>query len=322
MKDKILIFIIVLLLSSIIYINFSHILFKKSNPIATSQSKIKGATSNQEEYSFIKKQLDIPEKNSNYFEPNHIWSKSHILLDARSSQILSKKNEHERMPIASTTKIMTAIIALENYQLDDIVTISEKSSSQIPYKIGLAIGEKITVRDLIYAILIRSGNDAAYALAEHMGYENFIQKMNKKTEYLGLKNTYFKDPAGLDDEGYSTPYDLAHITNYALKYELFKEIINTQEKTISSIDGAHTHSFENSNRLIMPNEELYYQYSTGGKTGFTYKAGRCMVNVSQKNNIILISVILNTFEDSIYASAKESKKLLEWGYYTHDWHNH
>lgn len=324
MRDKVLISIIFVLIIAIAYINLSN--FKINNKSESTENKtekgqVKSAQLDNKAYSFQDKISKLPNKKDNYYEPKHIWADSFILLDKNSAKVLASKNEHNIVPIASTTKLMTAIIVMENYDLDDIVTISKKSAYQTPFVIGLMPEEKITIRDLLYGLLIRSGNDAAYALAEHMGFDNFINKMNEKATYLGLKNTNLKDPAGLDDDGKSSAYDLAIISSYALKYDLIKEIINTPEKTIYSIDGTYKHHVKNSNRLILSDELLYYKPAIGMKTGYTPDAGHCLVSASEIDGHTLVGVVLNTYEDTAEASAKESKKLLEWGYENYSWND-
>lgn len=320
MKDKVLILIIIFLVAAIFYINFNSF-FNNNNKSKQQDSsgQVKSAQINEKDYSFSEKMLKIPQKSKNFYNPDHVWSESYILLDVDSAHILAKKNETNVVPVASITKIMTSIIAIENYKLDEIVTVSNDAAYQTPSVIGLVPEEKITVKDLLYAILIKSGNDASFALAEHMGFDNFVDKMNQKAKYLGLENTNFKDPAGLDDGGHSSAQELAFLTMYALKYDLIREIIKTSEKTVTSINGEYEHHFENSNRLILNNEPLYYDPALGVKTGYTPDAGHCLVSAAQKNGHTLIAVVLKTSEDTVEASAKESKKLLEWGYENYIW---
>lgn len=258
----------------------------------------------------------LPQKVKNYKEPNNIWAKNYVLIYSNSYYPLAQKNAHQQVSIASTTKIMTAVIALENYNPNDIVTISQNAATQIGSEVMLKIGEKITVESLLYALLVQSGNDAAMALAEHYqgGLNSFVEAMNSKAIYLGLHDTNYKDPAGLDDTGKSTPYDLAIVTSYALTNPLFEKIVKTNEININSIDGKFSHKLTSSNRLIKPDELLYYPQAQGVKTGYTPTAGHCLVSSAQINGKRLVGVILNTNESSNDASAKESKKLLDWGF--------
>ncbi|EKD56661.1 MAG: hypothetical protein ACD_58C00123G0007 [uncultured bacterium] len=258
----------------------------------------------------------IPQKNSLYKKEN-IWAKNYILLDAITYYPLAEKNSHDSVPIASTTKIMTATIVIENYKLKDIVTISPNAAAQIGSDVMLRSGERLTVESLLYALLVQSGNDAAMALAENYpvgGLDGFVNTMNAKAKYLGMDDTKYLDPAGLDDAGRSSAFDLAIITSYMIKNPIFSKIVKTSEITISSIDGKFSHKLDNSNRLIKGDELLYYPNAIGVKTGFTPEAGHCLVSAAEKNGKKIVSVVLNTIESTNDASAKESKKLLEWGF--------
>ncbi len=322
MRDKFLLSIILVLVIAIGYVNIRHINFDTNNTSDNHQQvngKVLAANIDNDKYSFRNKLTSIPQKNENYYEPDNIWADSYILIDADSSQVLAKYDESNIVPIASTTKIMTAIVTIENYNLDEVANISEEAAYQTPSVIGLIPQEKISIRNLLYGLLINSGNDAAYALAEHIGFDNFIKKMNDKATYLGLKDTHFKDPAGLDDDGRSSARDLAFLTAYALNFDLFKEIIKTTDKTVASIDESYTHQLKNSNRLIQPEELLYFAPAIGVKTGYTPDAGHCLVSAAEKDGHTLIAVILKTTEETNDASAKESKKLLEWGFENYAW---
>ena len=262
-----------------------------------------------------------PEKTFGAQDPQ-IASKSAILIDKSSFYILYKQNENLKIPIASTTKIMTALVVLENYRekLSDEVTITLPMIQVEGSDIELKYGEKISVENLLKGLLIMSGNDTAYALAYHFaGKDDFVLKMNEKARLLGLNNTQFNDPAGLDDNGFSTAKDLAVLGAYAMKNSKFKEIVQTPETEIYSTNGLIAHNLKSSNRMLREEEQYYYPFTVGIKTGFTNEAGHCLVAAAQKDNHELISVILNTSENSITASAKESKKLLEWGFENWTW---
>lgn len=252
-----------------------------------------------------------PTKKDGYHEPA-IWADSVIILDQESFYPLIEKNAHKRVPIASTTKIMTSIIALENYKLDDVIEISSKAASQIGSETQLRSGEKLTVEAILNALLVQSGNDAAYALAEKIGFDNFVTKMNNKAKEIGLKDTEFKDPAGLEDTGYSSAFDLATITAYALNIKEFTKIVSITETSIYSVDGRIEHKLENSNRLIKEDSPYYLSEAIGGKTGYTPDAGHCLVSAAKFNEHSIVSVVLNTAESTNEASAKESAKLLNW----------
>jgi len=252
-----------------------------------------------------------PTKKADYYEP-YVWADSIIALDEKSFYPLWEKNAHKQVPIASTTKIMTAIVALENYGLNDTIEISEKAALQIGSETQLRTGEKLTVEAILNALLIQSGNDAAYALAEKIGFDNFVRKMNDKAKEIGLKDTEFKDPAGLDEAGHSSAFDLGIMTAYALKLNKFSEIVKTPEKIIYSVDGRIEHKLDNSNRLIKADSPFYLAEAIGVKTGYTPDAGHCMVSAAKFSNHTVISVVLNTAESTNEASAKETKKLLDW----------
>lgn len=319
MKQKFYIGLIIFLLLSVGIIQY---LILKSDKSKDSLVIIKSAQIDKKDLKSPKISIDEikfpPTKKASYIKPT-IYAKNYILIDMESAYPLYVKNADIQVPIASTTKIMTAIIVLENYNLDDIITISQSAATQIGSDIYLRTNEKMTIENLLYALLVRSGNDAAMALAEKIGLDEFVKKMNEKAQYLGLNNTHFKDPAGLDDSGHSTAKDLAILAAYALRNKQFKKYIKTAEITITSTDGQITHKLESSNRLIKPDESLFYSEGIGIKTGFTPDAGHCLVAAAQRNNHTLISIILYTYENTKQASAKESKKLLQWGFNNYKW---
>jgi D-alanyl-D-alanine carboxypeptidase len=260
----------------------------------------------------------IPEKKSGIKAPN-IYANNYILLDINSKYPLIEKNAHVKVPIASTTKIITAVVVLENYKLDDVVEISKNAASQIGSDVYLQTGEKITVNNLLYALLIQSGNDAAMALAENMkdgGLDNFVRKMNEKAKILGMNDSDFRDPAGLNDAGVSSAFDLAIATSYALNnFSVFRTIIKSTEYSFTSSDSNHRiYNLKTSNRLIENDEQLYMNSVIGVKTGFTPDAGHCLVSAASANGTMLVGVILHTIEEKNDSSARESKKLLEWGF--------
>lgn len=217
------------------------------------------------------------------------------VIDAMSGNILFEKNAHEKHSMASTTKIMTALVALENKPLTDIVTASKKAVYTEGSSIYLKQGEKITLEDLLYGLMLSSGNDAAVAIAEHVGgdTETFAQMMTKKAQDLGLKNTSFKNPNGLDAEGhYTTAYDLAIITKAALENEKFKEIVSTKTKNISNGNESYMRTLTNHNKLLN-----MYEGCIGVKTGYTKKTGRCLVSAAERNGFCVIAVTLSAPDD-------------------------
>lgn len=253
-----------------------------------------------------------PRVQSNTPDPN-ILAHYYLLYDAKTGYPIVQKNSDQPVPIASTTKIMTAIIVLEKYHLNDMITVDPASTDVAGSKIMLKPGEQMTVEELLKGLLIRSGNDAAYVLAKQMGtVENFVAAMNQKADYLGLRNTRFYDPAGLDDNGYSTAQGLAVMMRYALKFPKFVEIIQTPQTVLQAADGDISHELENSNRLVT--EEMHFEGIIGGKTGYTPTAGHILITAAQRNGHCLIATIVNTFENTGDASAKEAEKLLSWGF--------
>ncbi len=265
---------------------------------------------------YFKKNIESivpPEKSTSYYEPN-ILAKSAILVRQTDKYPLYQKSQDESTPIASITKVMTAIVSLENYNLTDVVEVNQESTEVIPSKIFLKTGEKITVDSLIDGSLIASGNDAANALAAaKWTKEEFVELMNKKAEELGMRGTKFYDPAGLDDNGRSTARDIAIMFSYGLNFDKFKQAISTKEKNISSVDGLEVHPLKNSNRLLT-GEISFDGEVIGGKTGVTDLAGHTLVCAVKRGETTVVGVILNTYSDSKSASAEEMKKMLDWGF--------
>lgn len=206
-------------------------------------------------------------------EPN-INSRAAIVLDRESKRILYDKNAHEKRAMASTTKIMTAIVALENCRLEEEIVVSKKVAGVGGSRLGLQTGDKITMNDLLYGLMLRSGNDAAAQIAETLGggYVGFAELMNKKAQELGLVNTHFVTPHGLDDpEHYTTAYELALLTDYALRNDKFAQIVKSKTKTIL-INGRQRELY-NTNELLGNLEGI-----DGVKTGFTNNARQMFGN--------------------------------------------
>ena len=251
--------------------------------------------------SFIEASSDLSE------EPN-INSRAAIIYDRTSGSVLYGKNENEKRKMASTTKIMTAIVVLENSNLDNIVTVSSKAAGTGGSRLGLHKDDKISVRDLLYGLLLCSGNDAAVALAEHVGGDisGFATLMNNKCDFLGLSSTHFVTPHGLDDDNhYSTAYELAIITNYALKNEIFYNYVGTKNYTVS-INGKPK-NLSNTNELLGNLNGVY-----GVKPGFTNGANRCLVTAVKRDNMDLICIVLgaNTKKDR----TRDSVQLIEYAF--------
>lgn len=252
----------------------------------------------------------------------NILALRYILVDADSGIVLASQKEHLQVPIASTTKIMTATIALENYKLDDVVTISETAASTIGASANFITGEKITIENLLKCLLIKSANGAAVALAEYAnksgetGTDRFVKMMNDKAKLLGMKDTDYHDPSGLDITGLSSAYDLSIITKYSLKKAKFAEIVKTAKTTVTNIDGNIWHPLENSNRLV---NQYNYPGAIGVKTGYMDEAGHCLVGAAKRDDHTLIAVILATNSNAADASAIEARKLLDWGWNNVSW---
>jgi D-alanyl-D-alanine carboxypeptidase (penicillin-binding protein 5/6) len=233
-----------------------------------------------------------------------------IVTDVKTGRILYEKNANVTHSIASTTKIMTAILAIEKGRLDDVVTVSKRAAQVSGSNAGLIQDEKITLGELLYCLMIPSGNDAAIAIAEHIGgsVEKFAQIMNQKAKEIGAMNTNYITPHGLDREGqYSTAYDLALITQYAFKNKLFCEIVATRSRTAYSVDGKIMHHLYTTNELLDS-----YPGADGVKTGYTGKAGRCLVGSATRNNWRVISVVLGSNTRSQRAS--DSTKMLNYAF--------
>lgn len=263
----------------------------------------------------------MPRQNNDSPDPQ-ILAKAVYLIDVDTAFPLFSKNENEKMPIASTTKIATALVVLENHgdKLNDIVTITSKMITVEGSDIQLRPGEKITVENLLNGLLIMSGNDTAYSLAEYFGgKDKFVAEMNNKVAQIGLRDTAYFDPAGLDDQGHSTARDLAILGAYALRNPKFAEIVRTPEKDIASVDGRLIHKLTSSNHMLLNDDPYYFPPTIGIKTGFTYAAGHVLVSAAEKDGHKILAVVLDTNEDTIFASAKESRKLLEWGFANWGW---
>lgn len=237
-----------------------------------------------------------------------INSRAAVIYDRETKQVLWGKKETQKMAMASTTKIMTAIVVLENANLSDIVTISKKAANTGGSCLHINAGDKITVLHLLYGLLLRSGNDTAVALAEHVGgsVEGFATLMNEKAKELSLENTHFVTPHGLDNEAhYTTAYELAVLTDYALENETFKNIVASKTATIS-INGVARELY-NTNELLGNLNGV-----DGVKTGFTGNAGRCLVTSTTRNGKQIIVVVLGA--NTKKQRTQDSIKLIEYAF--------
>lgn len=228
-------------------------------------------------------------------------------MDQESGRILYSKNIYEVRSVASISKIMTAVLAIESGKLDDKVLIKPDMIKTHGSSIYLSVGEEITLRNLVYGLLLRSGNDASLAIADYLyGREKFVSKMNEKAKKIGMKNTIFYNPHGLDDDGekgnYSTAYDMAILMKYANNLFDFREIDST--KYIMVQTNLKTYTWYNKNKLLTS-----YRYANGGKTGYTGKAKRTLVTSASNDNANLIVV---TFVDR--DAFNTHKRLYEYGF--------
>lgn len=219
-----------------------------------------------------------------------VTASSAILMDMDSGRILYQKDIHNPRLIASITKIMTAVIAIENGNLDDVVTVGKEVLSMYGSNIYIQLGEKMTLRDLLYGLLLRSGNDSAIVIATYIGEteEKFVEMMNKKAKEIGMVNTTYSNSHGLDEvtQNYSTAYDMALLSSYANTLPEYREISKTKKWTTSTENKGYV--WHNRNKLLS-----LYEYTTGGKTGYTPSAGRTLVTTALKDNLNLTAVTLN-----------------------------
>lgn len=226
-----------------------------------------------------------------------VSAQSAILMEQSSGRVLYDKNANKPMRIASITKIMTAILAIESGKMNEWVKVSEKAVHTEGSSIYLIPGEKIKLEDLVYGLMLRSGNDAAVAISEHVGgsLDGFVYLMNQKAEEIGMKNTHFANPHGLDDHEnhLSTAYDMALLTRYAMNNEVYEKISGTKVHKAPHPTEKWDRKWKNKNRLLT---ELY-SYTTGGKTGYTKRAKRTLVTTATKNELDLIAVTLNGPDD-------------------------
>lgn len=266
-----------------------------------------------------------------------------LLMDKASKKVLYEKNGYEKMSPASTTKVMTAILTLENCSLTDTATVSYYAVHSVPdtYSIvNLVPGEKILIRDLLYSLMVASANDSAFVLAEYIAnngnnyaidstedtknkfnksIEIFSDMMNKKALEYGCKNTNFVNPNGIqNDNHYSTAYDLALIAYNAIKDDTITKIVNIKDYSIANSDlyQGEARVFKNTNSLLNPSSPAYYEYANGLKTGYTDAAQYCLIATATKDNSTLIAVVLHSPSGSNHAISREKdcKTLFEYGF--------
>ena len=249
---------------------------------------------------------DASSKNSNSLPS--INSRAAVVFDRVSKTVLYGKNIDSKRAMASTTKTMTAILTLENGNLDEVIEVSKKAANTGGSRLGLKTGDKIKLRDLLYGLMLRSGNDAAVQIAIHLGgsVEGFAKMMNDKAKELGLKDTNFVTPHGLDDpKHYTTAYEMALLTDYALNNEEFAKIVNTKQTTIAI--NSNPVNIYNTNELLGNLEGV-----NGVKTGFTNNAGRCLVTSTTRSGWQIITVVFGA--DTKKFRTKDSIELIEYSF--------
>lgn len=231
---------------------------------------------------------------------------SSILMDINSNRILYAEDIHNVRSVASISKIMTAIVAIENKDIKEKVTIGPEIKDAYGSGIYIKEGEVLTLEDLLYGLMLRSGNDAALAIAKYVGgsVDKFVDMMNAKAEELGMTNSKFHNPSGLDREegNFSTAYDMAILMSYAYQNDTFKKITGTKEYKVTT--NKNSYLWTNKNKLLRT-----YKYTTGGKTGFTEKARRTLVSTASKDELDLVAVTLNDGNDW-----QDHQNLFEYGF--------
>lgn len=244
------------------------------------------------------------------YEEINLYSDAAILMDSNSGTVLYEKNCTKKMYPASTTKIMTAILALEKCNLDDIVTVNYSALFAVPsgYSIAaLQTNEELTISQLLQVLLVHSANDAANVIAEHISgsISEFSNLMNEKAVEIGCTNTHFLNPSGIHhDDHYSTAKDLAVMMEYCMRNSEFRKIVSMTSCTIPATNKYDKRTFTNTNGLIInkpskSSNNYYYEYCIGGKTGYTSQAKNCLISVSSKDNLELICVILGASQTEV-----------------------
>lgn len=234
-------------------------------------------------------------------------AKSAVLINAHTNEVVYEKNAYERRGMASTTKIMTALLALERGDLKKTITAKDEEVRIEGTSIGLKDGDKITLETLVMGMLLESGNDASNVTATAIGgtREKFVSLMNKKAKEIGMENTSFKNPSGLTEEGhFSTAYDMALLGSFAIKNAKFRSICSLDSVRVSYGNPEYQRTFKNHNKLLNSCEGVF-----GIKTGFTKKSGRCLVSAAERNGVTLVAVTLSAPDDW-----NDHKKLFDYGF--------
>lgn len=239
--------------------------------------------------------------------PPDLSAKRAALINADTGELIYGKNEHERASMASTTKIMTSLLALESGKPNDVVTASAQAVRVEGTSIGLRAGDQITLKTLVCGMLLESGNDAANVTAEYLAGSNdaFAAMMNKRAAEIGMQDTHFVTPSGLDDEEhYSTAYDMALLGACAIQNRAFVQICSARSMRVSYGTPEAARTFTNHNRMLSD-----YEGAIGIKTGFTKKSGRCLVTAARRNGVTLVAVTLNDPDDW-----RDHAALLDYGF--------
>ena len=233
-------------------------------------------------------------------------AKGAILINADTCEVIYEHNADGRLPMASTTKIMTGLLLCEYGNFDKEITVTAEMLRVEGSSMGLLAGDKVTLHDLLYGLMLASGNDAANVIAYTLGgtVNGFVNKMNSKAEELGLKNTHFETPSGLDGEShYTSARDLASLAAFAMKNEEFKEAVSTKSATLCYGNPPYRRTLTNHNKLLKT-----YEDTVGIKTGFTKKSGRCLVSAAKRDGKFVIAVTLNDPDDW-----QDHRNFLEYG---------
>ena len=245
-------------------------------------------------------------------KPDFLSAKSVLVMDIPSRVVMYEKNPDQKLFPASTTKITTAIVAMEHFKPEDVLTVGKIETNGS--SMFLVEGEKITFENILYGLLVKSANDAAIVIAKNYpgGFEQFISSMNKKAKDLNMNNTHYMNPAGLDDENhYTSVKDLALISSYALKNPTFQKIVATPSYSVTDITGKKVHTFKNINELLGKVWGV-----DGIKTGWTEIAGESLVASANRNGKRVLTIVLGSLD-----RFGETEYLIEWSYANHRWEN-
>lgn len=266
----------------------------------------------------------LPPEHIDAADPNRpalkLYATGACLMDTASGRVLYGKDENTALPMASTTKIMTCLLALENGNPDSEVSFSKRASSMPKVHLGAPAGSSFLLNDLLYSLMLESHNDTAVAIAEHIGgsVEGFAAMMNAKAREIGMIQTNFVTPNGLDADGHgSTPADMCRLASYAVGNEAFLQIIQTPSRTITSIHGARSYSLSNKDAFLTS-----YPGALGIKTGFTGKAGYCFVGAAKREDRTFASCVLGSgWPPNKSYKWKDTKALMDFGFNNYSYQN-